>query len=102
MIYMVESALTGDVLFRRRFRAYPRVLLTNSAGNPQTDFSRIPQQIREFSSRYAHDLRAQYQQEYRVDFRQLFRAISTRKKGEKQAESGICGKARFGGLDHKV
>ena len=57
MIYMVESALSGEALFRYRSTAYPPVLLTNSAGNPQTDFRWIPQQIREFSTRYAHDLR---------------------------------------------
>jgi hypothetical protein len=37
-----------------------------------------------------------------MHFRQLFRPISTRKKGEKQAEWWICGKARFGAVDHKV
>jgi hypothetical protein len=101
MIYTVESALVGEGLFRYPSTAYPPDLLTNSAGNPQTRFAWIPQQIREFSSRYAHDFRAQYQQRCRSDFRQLFRSISTRKKGEMQAESRICGKARFRPSDHK-
>jgi len=34
------------------------------------------------------------------DFQQLFRAFSGWKKGEKQAESGICGKRDFGIPDH--
>lgn len=102
MTYMAEIALVGEVLFREGSAAYPRVPDRNSTGFAQESFSRIPQQIREFSTSSAHDLIADYQQPITADFHQLFRFFSGWKKGEKQAEWRICGKGRFGKEDHKV
>jgi hypothetical protein len=98
---MVETAVVGGVLFRQRSSAYPPVLVRNSTGFYTGVFSKNPQQIREFSSGYAHDFRADYQQRVRDHFHQLFRLLSTQKKGEKQAEWRICGKGSSGGGNHK-
>jgi hypothetical protein len=63
---MVEIAVGGEVLFRLSSSAYPLLLVRNSTGFCTRLFSRIPQQIREFSSRYAHHFHADYQQPIRV------------------------------------
>jgi hypothetical protein len=98
---MVEIAGAGGVLFRHRSSAYPPVLVRNSTGFCTMDFSRIPQQIREFSSGYTHDFHADYQQRVHIHFHQLFRFFSEWKKGERQAESRICGKEGFEIGNHK-
>jgi hypothetical protein len=62
MTYMVEIAVTGEMLFHRPSAAYPPLPDSFSAAFAQAAFARIPQQIREFSSCYAHDFSAHYQQ----------------------------------------
>ena len=97
---MVGPAMTEGVVFRRASTAYPRLSHRNSTAFCTRPFSRIPQKIHLFFAGFAHHFRVQYQQSRRTNFHQLFRVFSTRKKGEKQAESKICGKTDFSGLDH--
>jgi hypothetical protein len=59
---MVEIALAGGVLFRRRSSAYPRVLGRNSTGFAQRERFGIPQQIREFFACSSHVFIGEYQQ----------------------------------------
>ncbi|HVG22663.1 MAG TPA: hypothetical protein VND45_00795 [Thermoanaerobaculia bacterium] len=87
MTYMVPSVAGGGDLFRCPSYASPPVLGRNSTTFAQPAFMRNPQQIREFSSRYAHDFRQDYQQRYSAQFHQLFHPFPDHEKGEKP--SGI-------------
>ena len=100
--YTAVCAIREGVVFRHASTGYPMVSRRNSTGFCTRAFSRNPQQFRGFFTCFAHDCRAEYQQRNGADFHQLFRAFSFWKKGEKQAESIICGKADLSGLYHYI
>ena len=85
-----------QVYFRRGSTGYPPLLVRNSTAFCTGRFSRNAQQFRRFPAKFAHDFHALYQQTCYAHFHQLFRLFSGSEKGEKQAESKICGKGHLG------